>query len=162
MTRYTQRIDAVLAWVLVALMAAMTVTVTWQVATRYLLGSPSSITEELATFLLIWVSLLGAAYALRVGAHLGVDVVVRRLRGKARRRAEAAVFVVVIAFSLIVLLYGGSRLVYVTIKLNQLSAALQVPMGYVYLVLPLSGLLMVYYAALGLRGGTFPAPPPVA
>ena len=67
---------------------------------------------------------------------------------------------------------GGGILVSVTFELGQRSAAFQVPVGYVYLVLPLSGLLMMYYSAVGawetLRGETPPAdmsgasePPPV-
>lgn len=146
-----KRIDAGLVWLLVVLMAAMVVTVTWQVATRYLLGQPSSYTEELATYLLIWISLLGAVYALRVKAHLGVDLLTRKLEGRRRKAVEYAAYLVIIAFAVIVLIYGGSRLVYVTLRLNQISAALQVPMGYVYLVLPLSGLLLVFYALVGMQ-----------
>lgn len=146
----TRVIDRSLAAVLVTLMIVMVVTVSWQVITRYLLNSPSSYTEELATYLLIWISLLGAAYALRVRAHLGIDVLVRRLRIGRQRMMRHAAYLVVIVFSLVALVFGGSWLVYVTLDLNQLSAAFQVPIGYVYLVLPLSGLLMTYYSVIAM------------
>ena len=146
----TRIIDRSLAAILVTLMIVMVVTVSWQVVTRYLLNSPSSYTEELATYLLIWISLLGAAYALRVRAHLGIDVLVRRLRKDRQRTMRHAAYLVVIVFSLVALVFGGSWLVYVTLDLNQLSAAFQVPIGYVYLVLPLSGLLMTYYSVIAM------------
>ena len=56
----------------------------------------------------------------------------------------------IIVFSLITLVFGGGWLVYATLDLDQLSAALQVPVGYVYTVLPLSGLLMIYYASVAI------------
>jgi TRAP-type C4-dicarboxylate transport system permease small subunit len=146
---FTSALDRLLGAVLIALTVVMVVTVTWQVATRYLLNSPSSYTEELATYLLLWISLLGAAYALRQRAHLGIDVVTARLGIEARRRARVVSYAVIAAFALVVFVVGGGILVSVTFELGQRSAAFQVPVGYVYLVLPLSGLLMAYYAAVG-------------
>lgn len=144
----TRVIDRALAAFLIGLMSLMVLTVSWQVATRYLLNSPSSYTEELATYLLIWISLLGAAYALRVRAHLGLDIVVRRLSTNRQRTMRIVAHAAIVVFSLVVLVFGGGWLVYVTLDLNQLSAAFQVPVGYVYLALPLSGLLMTYYSAV--------------
>ena len=54
-------------------MGVLVVDVVWQVFTRYVLRNPSDWTEELATFLMIWVGLLGASVALNRGAHLGLD-----------------------------------------------------------------------------------------
>ena len=147
----TRAIDKALAAVLIALMSIMVITVTWQVITRYLLNSSSSYTEELATYLLIWISLLGAAYALRVKAHLGIDIVVRRLDDGRRKAARVIAYCMIIVFALVALVLGGGWLVAVTLDLNQLSAAFQVPVGYVYTVLPLSGLLITYYSVVAIR-----------
>ena len=132
-------------------MAVMVITVTWQVATRYLLNSPSSYTEELASYLLIWISLLGATYALHRKAHLGIDILARKFTGKSRAVLNIVINSAVIAFAIVVCIYGGARLVYVTLKLNQLSAAFQVPIGYIYTVLPLSGVLFIVYALDAMR-----------
>ncbi len=148
-SRFTAALDRALAGLLIALTVVMVVTVTWQVITRYLLNSPSSYTEELATYLLLWISLLGAAYALRQRAHLGIDVVMARLAPRARRRARVVSYAVVALFCLVALVVGGGILVGVTFELGQRSAAFQIPVGYVYLALPLSGLLMTYYALVG-------------
>lgn len=151
MQKVTRIVDAALSGFLVALMIAMVATVSWQVATRYLLNSPSSYTEELASYLLIWISLLGAAYALRLRAHLGIDILTRRFRARRRRATQIFAYGTIIAFSLIALIFGGGWLVYVTLDLNQLSAAFQLPVGYVYTVIPLSGLITIYYSVVAIR-----------
>jgi len=142
----TAWLDRALEHVLIALTVLMVITVTWQVATRFLLNDPSSYTEELATYLLLWISLLGAAYALRQRAHLGIDVVVARLSDGAQRRARVIGYGVIATFALVALVIGGGILVSVTFELGQRSPAFQVPVGYIYLALPLSGLLMMHYA----------------
>ncbi|MDX1429131.1 MAG: TRAP transporter small permease [Rhodothermales bacterium] len=139
-------VDRLLAAALVLIMAVLTLDVLWQVLSRYVLASPSSWTEELARFLLIWVSLLGAAYLSGQNAHLAIDVLPKRLRDESRRRLEIGIHVVIIVFALTVLVGGGSNLIYVTLRLGQLSPALNVPLGYVYLVLPVSGILMMFYS----------------
>lgn len=150
-TRFGAALDRIVAGFLVALMAVMVVTVTWQVITRFILSSPSSYTEELATYLLIWISLIGGAYALRLQAHLGIDLVVRSMQAGGRRRARIFGLVVVGLFALLGLVVGGFKLVFFTLQLDQRSAAFQVPVGYVYMALPLSGLLMIYYCASAFR-----------
>jgi TRAP-type C4-dicarboxylate transport system permease small subunit len=62
-----------LEWSLIALMATLVADVVWQVITRYLLGSPSAWTDELATILMIWVAALGASLGFVQHAHLGID-----------------------------------------------------------------------------------------
>ena len=151
MTRLTAVVDKILEQALIWLMATMVLVVTWQVATRYLLNSPSSFTEELATYLLIWISLLGAAYGVRHRAHLGVDVLTHKLDGRNKRISEILIYSMIILFSLLVFIVGGIRLVYVTLTLEQLSAAFKVPIGYVYTVIPVSGLMMIYYSIYLLR-----------
>ncbi len=151
MQKLTRIIDKSLSWFLVVLMSIMVATVSWQVATRYILNNPSSYTEELASYLLIWISLLGAAYALRLRAHLGIDILVRRFKGKKQRSIQVFAYGTIIVFSLVALIFGGGWLVYVTLDLNQLSAAFQVPIGYVYTVIPLSGLITIYYAAVAIH-----------
>ena len=141
-------VDRVVEVGLVGLMGVMVIVVSWQVATRFLLNDPSSFTEELASYLLIWISLIGAAYALRRRAHLGIDILVRSMKPQGRRTAAYIGLAAVAVFALFVLVGGGIRIVYVTLALEQISAALRVPIGYVYLVLPISGVLMIFYAAV--------------
>ena len=146
MRNVTSVIDFVLNKLLIVLMAVMVLDVIWQVITRFLLQHPSSYTEELATFLLIWIGLLGAGYALRTKAHLGIDVLTYKLKGIKRHLMALFVNGCIFVFSLTVLVLGGIRLVRITLELNQISAALGIKMGYVYSVLPLTGIIMMYYS----------------
>jgi TRAP-type C4-dicarboxylate transport system permease small subunit len=106
----------------------------------------SSFTEELARFLLIWIGLLGASFALRTKAHLGIDVLTFRLTGMKKQIVTISVYGLVLLFALVIMVIGGFRLVQLTFSLNQISAAIGIKMGYIYLVLPISGLLFMYYS----------------
>ncbi len=144
-------IDKVLKWILVAIMAAMTINVLWQVFSRFILGSPSSFTEELARYMLIWIGILGAAYVAGQKMHLAIDLLLTKLKGKSKTYLELFIQSCIFFFSLTVMVIGGIRLVYVTLHLNQISAAMQIPLGYVYAVLPLSGILMMFYSLLFIK-----------
>jgi TRAP-type C4-dicarboxylate transport system permease small subunit len=141
-------VNTILEWILIVLMGANVLNVLWQVFTRFFLKSPSPFTEELARFLLIWVGLLGASYAAGKKMHLAIDVVVNRLGGRSRAYAEYLIQFFIFLFALLVLVVGGIRLVAITLTLNQVSAALQIKLGYVYLVLPVSGILLMLYSIL--------------
>lgn len=145
------KIDRVLAAILVALMSIMVINVLWQVASRYLLGAPSLFTDELANFLLIWVGLLGAAYAAGQRSHLAIDILPNSLTGKKKRNLNIIIGILTIIFSLTIMVIGGARLVHITLSLDQISATLQVPLGYVYLVMPISGLLIIYYTIMDFK-----------
>jgi TRAP-type C4-dicarboxylate transport system permease small subunit len=148
--RLAQHSERGLAWLLMLLMAVMVLDVTWQVVTRFLLRAPSSFTEELAGFLLIWIGLLGAAYALRTRSHLGVDLLTARLAGAAARAAAVLAHALVLLFAFLVMVVGGLRLVQLAFQLEQISAAAGIRMGYVYLVVPAAGLLMVVFSAVSI------------
>jgi len=145
-TRVADRAERVLAGTLVVLMSVMVIDVSWQVASRFVFGAPSSFTEELAGFLLIWIGLLGAAYGFRTRAHLGIDILVTKSRGASRRTATILAHALVMLFALSTMLVGGVRLVQLAFQLNQISAAMGIRMGFVYLALPIAGVLIVVFS----------------
>ncbi|WP_324719954.1 TRAP transporter small permease [Salinimicrobium sp. HB62] len=138
-------VDKVLGNFLVVLLALMVLSVLWQIFSRYLLNSPSSFTEELARYLFIWIGILGAAYAAGQQKHLSIDILPPKLSPPNRIRLRIFINVLIILFSLTVLVIGGGNLVYVNDLLGQSSAALKVPLSWVYSVVPVSGLLVIYY-----------------
>lgn len=138
-------IDKTLEWVLVFLLSILVVDVLWQVASRYILNSPSSYTDELAGYLLIWVGLLGAAYVAGKREHLAIDLLLQRSSAKRKFKLELIISIVVILFAITVMIVGGSWLVYTRFYLSVKSAALGMPLGFVYLVLPISGILITYF-----------------
>ncbi|MBN2367034.1 MAG: TRAP transporter small permease [Calditrichaeota bacterium] len=142
----TEGLTRVLAILLVILMAAMVLDVTWQIVTRFIMKNPSSFTEELAGFLLVWIGLLGSSYALYTKAHLGIDIISSRVSGVRKLVIEIGVYIIIIVFSLFVMLIGGLRLMTIAFQLNQVSPSLGIPIGYVYVVLPLTGIILIYYS----------------
>lgn len=149
MTTLKNILDKCLEVLVMVAVAVLVIDVLWQVFTRFVMGDPSSWTEELATFLLIWVALLGSAVALGRGAHLGIDYFVGKLDDKTRMHTELFVFAIVALFSLLVMVIGGVGLVMRTLELEQISVALKMPMGYVYLAVPISGAFLVLYSLIG-------------
>ncbi len=94
-------IDKVLANILVIIMAIMVLNVLWQVASRFILGSPSSFTDELARYLMIWVGILGAAYVSGKNMHVAIDVLPKRLNKLAQDRLLLIVRLLIILFCLL-------------------------------------------------------------
>jgi len=150
MQKARDAVDSVLSVVLVTLMAVLVLDVLWQVFTRFVLNDPSSYTEELARYLMIWVALLGAGYAAGKKMHLAVDLLPRKLTGQKVKKLGIVIQVLTILFALGVLLIGGIRLVWTMLYLGQISAGLQIPLGFVYLVVPLTGMLIIFYTTCDL------------
>ena len=140
-------LDRAVRGFLLFLVAFMILTVVWQVLSRYALRAPSSLTEEIARFQLIWLGLFGAVYTFRNRMHVGIDMLTAGLSGRRKLGAELVSLGASFAFSALVLVYGGARLVWLTQTLDQRAAALGVPVAWVYAVIPISGLLICTYAA---------------
>ena len=138
-------LDKILGSFLVVLMTIMVMAVLWQVFSRYVMQSPSSITEELARYLLIWIGILGAAYAAGQQQHLSINLLEEKLEKNKKKKLKIFINLLIIFFGITVLIIGGSNLVYVNYILGQSSAALEIPLFVVYLVVPLSGALIIFY-----------------
>ena len=140
-----EKVDKALGITLIIIMSVMVINVLWQVFTRYVVGAPSSFTDELARYLMIWIGVLGAAYVSGKNMHVSIDVLPSKLNKKSQKKLAHLVSFIIIAFVFTALVIGGIRLVYITYILEQYSPALQIPISLVYIVLPLSGILIIYY-----------------
>ncbi len=140
-----EKTDSILEKFLVVIMAILVVDVLWQVISRYVLSSPSSFTDELAGFLLIWVGLFGAAYVAGKNEHLAIDLLIQKSSPANQKRLLLIINLFILVFGVFVMVIGGVWLVYTRFVMEVKSAALQIPLGYVYLVLPISGILIVYF-----------------
>jgi TRAP-type C4-dicarboxylate transport system permease small subunit len=159
-------LDRSLETLVTLVMGVLVLDVSWQVFTRYCMPKPSIWTDELATFLMMWVGLLGASVALKHKAHLGIDYFVLKLSPKRRAMTAVFAYACVALFSLLAMLIGGSILVTVVLRYGQTSAALGVKMGYVYLCVPISGFFLTLYSVeflierlVALKRGTVDAEP---
>ncbi|WP_429216852.1 TRAP transporter small permease [Aeromonas veronii] len=130
-----------------ALSVFLVICVLWQVISRYIFSSPSTITDELSRYLFMWVAMIGAAYTTGQKRHLAIDLFVTKLNGTKKIIVEYTIQSGIALFAAIVLVYGGTALTLNTLAAGQLTPALGIKMGYVYLCLPLSGLLIIIYSA---------------
>lgn len=145
MKKIRAQVDALIGKFLVAILGVMVINVLWQVFTRYFTDNPSSFTDELARYLMIWLGILGAAYVAGRNEHVAIDVFAKKSSPKTQKLLARFISFSIIAFSLFGLVIGGGRLVYITMKLEQFSPSLQIPLALVYAIVPVSGLLIIFY-----------------
>jgi len=126
-------------------MGFLVIDVVLGVFTRYVMGHQIEWTEELARILLVWVALLGASIAFIRKSHLGVDYFVNKLNDKWQKIGQLVVYLLVAVFTVIVLIYGGYRLVYSAYKNEQTTAALGWYWYKIYLVVPISGFFITVF-----------------
>ena len=127
---------------LLVLGVSMTATVILQVFCRYLLNHSLFCSEELARYLLVWLTFTGATVAYYRNMHPGVDVVFRRLQRKNRTRVRQCVHLVSLVFFLILIWYGCSFAYFIR---AQTTAALSLPKWLVFSIIPFSGLIFALH-----------------
>ena len=127
------------------LLAALTAVVFSQVIARYVLQAPLSWSEELARFLLMWLSMLSAAYAFRKKSHFALRIVVERL--PLRVRGAVAVFInaVVAAFFILIFYQGVKFVIGVS---GHIAPALQIPMEVPFASVVVGSALIVWESAV--------------
>lgn len=141
-------LDKVLEFICCSLLALMTIFATWQVASRYIFNKPSTVTEELVLICFVWMGLLGAAYIFGKQEHMRMSFLVDKLSERNQTKVKIFSEIVVILFAALVLVFGGFKMS--QLSMGQISSSLQIPMGYIYLALPLSGVITIVYNILNI------------
>ena len=139
------KVNKIIEKFLVLILVGMVLNVIWQVFTRFFTSSPSAFTNELARYLMIWLGILGAAYISGKQEHVAIDFFVKKLNNSLRRFIDRFVLFSILSFAFFVMIIGGINLVYITLKLEQYSPSLQIPLALVYSIIPISGLLIIFY-----------------
>lgn len=127
----------------VALVAVMVLLVLWQVVARYFLNNPSSFTEALTRYLFVWLVLVTATYAFGIRDHMYISAVKDRLKGKNQTVVSIAIEALTIVFAACVMIYGG--LVISAMQMVSVDSSLHIPMGVVYAIIPVCGVITVFY-----------------
>lgn len=141
-------VDTILGWICVFLFGLLVILVSWQVFTRLVLNNPSAFSEELAKYTFVWVVLFGGALVFGERGHLAVVFVKERLPRKLRIGTEILIELITAFFTIFVLLAGGTLAT--QIAWHQLSAALQVPVGYMYMAMPVSSIFILFYCVFNI------------
>ncbi len=132
--------ERIVQYTLVGMVGVMTVIIIMQVFMRYIFLFSLSWSEEVARYLMIWVSFLGASLALKYGFHIGVEFIINRIpegmRGWVNLIAKIGILIFLIYFTI-----GGFRLSWAV--RDQDSPALLFSMAYAYIAAPVGGLFMI-------------------
>lgn len=128
------------------LFTVMVLAVVWQVFTREVIQSPAAWTEELAKYVFVWTSLIGAALVFSERGHIAVTFLVERLPRPVRMSVAVLIQLVILVFALAILVYGG--LLAAQNSWSQQLTALPGTIGQAYLILPVSGALIALIAVL--------------
>lgn len=107
----------------------MVVVGSYQIITRFIFNNPSTISEELLTYSFAWMAMFATAYVFGKRDHMRMTFVVDKLAPAQRKVLEIVLEILVIAFAVIVLIYGGFNIMGLT--MTQKTASLGVMMGQV-------------------------------
>ena len=127
---------------------AMVLLSCWQVFTRYILGNPSSWSEELVSYLFAWMTLLGTSYVCGERGHMNIPILIDRLSGATKKGFHIFSEVIALIFAAVILVYGGVQIT--SLAMGQMTSSLGVAMGVFYVVLPLCGVLNVIYSIINI------------
>lgn len=155
-------IDKIIEILCTLIMGYMVIDVCWMVIARFVLKNPSTTSEEVLRYLLVWTTMVGGAYAYGRRKHLAITMLTKKLSPSGQKVLDICVQLVVIVFCIIVMIMGDLRLVETTF--NQISSALHLPMPYVYASILVGGVLIVFYSIIfiledlkALKGAEAPA-----
>ncbi|MDB8791620.1 MULTISPECIES: TRAP transporter small permease [Romboutsia] len=151
MNKLRKMLNKVIEVICMTLLAFMVVLGTWQIITRYVLNNPSTVSEDLLIYSFVWMALLGSAYVFGKKDHMTMVFFRQKLESKSpkvKMILNVMTELVVMVFSALVLVLGGVQIS--MLAMGQVSPSLGISMGYIYLALPLSGVITIIYNILNL------------
>jgi TRAP-type C4-dicarboxylate transport system permease small subunit len=131
-------------WAVIAILAAMAVMVFANVALRFLTDHSILWVEEVSRYLMIWLTFLGASLVLRYGGHIGIDSLQQALPAHAAWIRLAIYALVLVFFA--TMLWLGVR--YSMVTWGQTTPVMQIPIGAVYLAMPIGFALLIAHLLL--------------
>ena len=130
------------------LFAFITCVGTYQIVVRYVFNNPSTVSEELLTYSFTWLALLAAALVFGKKDHMRMSFIADKFDGKKAIFIGIVSELLIMLFSALVLVYGGASITKLTTK--QITASLGVNMSYIYMILPICGVIIVIYSILNI------------
>ena len=141
-------LDKIVGTICILLFELMVVVGSYQIITRFIFNNPSTISEELLTYSFAWMAMFATAYVFGKRDHMRMGFWADKLTGTEKKVLELVIELIVLIFAASVMVYGGSTIMKLT--MTQKTASLGIPMGIIYTVVPLSGIVIVIYAILNM------------
>ena len=140
MKKVEKILDAVMRFLMAVAMAALVLGGTWQIVSRWILGNPSTFTDEFLRYMLIIASMLGSAYCFYRDEHLSLELVTDRAKGVFAIILQVFIELAILFFVCYVFIYGGWKL---AMNATNVSSVMHIPMKYMYMIEPISGVFIV-------------------
>lgn len=146
--KFRKGIDVILSSACAVIFAAMVVIGTYQIVTRFIFRNPSTVSEELLTYSFTWMALLASAYVFGKRDHMRMGFMADKLSEGMQKVMNIFSELLVMLLAASVMVYGGVTIMDLT--MTQSTASLGIPMGVVYTIIPLSGVLILIYSVLNI------------
>lgn len=140
MSSLNRWIDRVMRFFVAVSLFLLVIFGTWQIVSRWILANPSTFTDELLRFVMIWAALIGSAYCFFRNQHLALTLVTDRLKGKAKMVVSVFIEVCILFFVWYVFWKGGAALAQYS---TNYSPVMHIPYKILYAVLPAVGVLVI-------------------
>lgn len=132
-------------WALVLLLAAMSCIVFANVSLRFLTNFSITWSEEVARYLMIWMTFIGAGLALRFGGHVAINNFQEMLPLPAQRLTRTVVAILLLAFCVVMVWMGYD---YLSRMRFQVTPATRVSFSYIYAAMPIGFILLIVHLLL--------------
>jgi len=134
-------LDAVMRFLMALSMFTLVVFGTVQVVTRWIVGEPSTFTDELLRYVLIIAGLIGSAYCFYRDEHLALTLVTDKAKGPFKLALDIFIEVCILFFVIYVFIYGGFKLAGTA---TNVSSVMRIPFKILYMIEPICGILVVF------------------
>jgi TRAP-type C4-dicarboxylate transport system permease small subunit len=141
--RFSRSVNQWVEYSLFGLGFTMSVVVAVQVFSRYVLNHSLFWSEELARYLLVWLTFLGASVAYRRNMHPGIDMVYSRMSVSSQRIISIFIHLISMALFWVMIFYGTQFSYFIRL---QISPAMYLPKWIVFSIIPISGLIFMIHA----------------
>lgn len=137
-------INKIVEWFSIGLIVVMVLLVLWQIVARYVLNDPSSFSEALTRYMFVWLVLVTSTYAFGTREHMCISVIKNKLKEKPKTIVNILIEVITIIFAVGILVFGGT--IISSMQMVQLDSSLHIPMGIIYSIIPVCGVLIIFYS----------------
>lgn len=150
MNRIRKGVDRLLGWLCIIVFVALVAIVAWQVFTREVLNNTASWTQEAAQYSFVVLAMIAAAYVFSERGHIAVEILIEKLPMRAHRAAAVVIELIVVFFIVTVFIIGG-----IAVAQNawhQSLSSLPLTIGEIYMIMPIAGVLILFYSVVHLIG----------
>ncbi len=140
MKKVEKVLDTVMRFLMALAMLTLLAFGTWQIFTRWVLGNPSTFTDELLRYVLIIAGFIGSAYCFYRDEHLALTLITDKAKGPFKLALDIFIEVCILFFVIYVFIFGGLKLANTA---TNVSSVMHIPMKSLYMVEPICGILIV-------------------